>query len=71
VEDADAASAFVLLGEGGIFDSVSALELILAIEREFGIVVKDDEVRPENLRNIECLVNFVKSALARQSQDSF
>ena len=69
-QDLDAESQFVLLGEDGMFDSVTALELVLAIEKEFAIVVKDDEVCPENLRNLECLVNFVSSALSRRVQDS-
>jgi acyl carrier protein len=66
-QDLDAESQFVLLGEDGVFDSVTALELVLAIEKEFAIVVKDDEVCPENLRNLECLVNFVASALSRRA----
>lgn len=69
-EDLDAESQFVLLGEDGVFDSVTALELVLAIEKEFAIVVKDDEVCPENLRNLECLVNFVSSALSQRVQGS-
>ena len=69
-EDLDAESQFVLLGEDGVFDSVTALELVLAIEKEFAIVVKDDEVCPENLRNLECLVNFVSSAIFQRVQGS-
>jgi acyl carrier protein len=65
-ESADLAGEFVLLGEDGAFDSVTALELVLALEREFGIVVKDDDVQPENLRNLKCIVTFVENALARQ-----
>lgn len=64
-ESGDLAGDFVLLGEGGAFDSVTALELVLALEKEFGIVVKDDDVRPENLRNVGSIVNFVKTALSR------
>jgi len=56
-----------LLGEEGAFDSVTALELLLALEKEFGIVVKDDDVQPANLRNLESIVNFVKAALARRA----
>jgi len=68
-DEPDSAGQFVLLGDDGMFDSVSALDLILAIEREFAIVVKDDEVRPGNLRDVECIVNFVKSALSRVSEN--
>ncbi|HEX9787622.1 MAG TPA: acyl carrier protein [Candidatus Binatia bacterium] len=64
-ESGDLTGEFILLGEGGAFDSVTALQLVLALEKEFGIVVKDDDVQPENLRNLETIVNFVKSALSR------
>ncbi|HEY2920060.1 MAG TPA: phosphopantetheine-binding protein [Candidatus Binatia bacterium] len=67
-EDADPGSDFVLLGEDGIFDSVTALELVLAIEKEFAIVVKDDEVRQENLGNVESVVSFIQAALSRRAQ---
>jgi acyl carrier protein len=66
-ESGDLAGDFVLLGEEGAFDSVTALELVLALEKEFGIVVKDDDVQPENLRNVRSIVNFVKVALSRQT----
>ena len=63
--DPDPSSCFVLLGEGGIFDSVTALELVLAIEREFRILVKDDDVTPENLGSVQSIVRFIQAALAR------
>jgi acyl carrier protein len=65
--NADPAIPLVLLGEDGIFDSVTALELIVAIEKEFTIVVRDDDVRPENLKNIDSIVTFVQAELARQA----
>jgi len=58
---------FVLLSEEGIFDSVTALELVLAIEKEFSIVIKDDDVRPENLGSLESIVRFIQAALLRQA----
>jgi acyl carrier protein len=64
-ESGDLAGDFVLLGEEGAFDSVTALELVLALEKEFGIVVNDDDIQPENLRNVGSIVNFVKTALSR------
>jgi len=65
-ENCDLAEDFVLLGEEGGFDSVTALELLLRLEKEFGIVMKDDDVQPENLRNLESIVKFVKAALSRR-----
>jgi acyl carrier protein len=66
-ESGDLGGDFILLGEEGAFDSVTALELVLALEKEFGIVVRDDDVAPENLRNVGSIVNFVKGALPRQT----
>jgi acyl carrier protein len=65
LEHSDINGDFILLGEEGGFDSVTALELLLALEKEFGIVMKDDDVQPENLQNLASIVNFVKGALSR------
>jgi acyl carrier protein len=65
IEEADASRPLVLLGEDGLFDSVTALELVLAIEREFQIVVTDGDVTPENLGSIESMVRFIQKKLAR------
>lgn len=64
IEDGDGGTPLVLLGEDGMFDSVTALELVLAIEQEFQIVVKDDDVTPENLGTIESIVKFIRARLA-------
>jgi len=64
LDDRDPSRPFVLLGEDGMFDSVTALELVLAIEREFRIVIKDDHLTPENLGNIESIVKFIRARLA-------
>jgi acyl carrier protein len=66
-ENCNLTEDFALLGEDGAFDSVTALQLLLALENEFGIVMKDDDVQPENLRNLERIVKFVKAALSRGS----
>ena len=65
-ESGDLRGDFVLLGDDGAFDSVTALGLVLALEKEFGIVVRDDDVQPENLRNLDSIVKFVQAVLARR-----
>lgn len=65
--EAGSESSLVLLGEEGVFDSVTALELIVALEQEFSIVVRDEDVRPENLANVASIVAFVRSELSRSS----
>lgn len=47
--------------ENGIIDSTGVLELVGFIEKSFDIVVEDDEVIPENLDSIECLINYIKT----------
>ncbi len=45
--------------ESGILDSLGVLDLVSFVEQEFGIMVSDDELAPENFQNIERLVAFV------------
>jgi acyl carrier protein len=47
--------------ENGIVDSTTVLELVLFIEQQFGISVKDSEVIPENFDSISCLAKFIRS----------
>ena len=49
----------LLLGAAGGFDSTKTLELIVAVEQEFGIVMNDDEISPDNLGSTESLVRFI------------
>jgi len=67
VPESASSTEFFQLGEDGGFDSVLALELLLALETEFEIVMKDDDVRPENLANVDNIVKFVKGALSRRA----
>ena len=65
-ESNDLRGEFVLLGAEGVVDSVTALQLMLALEKEFGIVIQDADVQPDNLRNLDRIVRFVQAALARR-----
>jgi acyl carrier protein len=49
----------------GIVDSTGMLEIILFIETEFGIHVRDDETTPKNLETIGRIAQFV----ARKRED--
>ncbi|HYW04932.1 MAG TPA: acyl carrier protein [Gammaproteobacteria bacterium] len=44
----------------GIIDSTGIMEIIAFLEVEFGIVVEDREMVPENLDSIASLVAFVE-----------
>lgn len=45
--------------ENGILDSIGILDLVGYLEEEFGIVVDDEDLVPDNFQTIERLVNFV------------
>jgi acyl carrier protein len=61
---ATSAAGDSLLGEAGGFDSTRTLELIVEVEREFAIVIQDDEISPANLGTTENLISFIRSKKA-------
>lgn len=44
-----------------LLDSVAIMQLILFIEKQFGVSIGDDEVLPENFRTIDRMKEFVES----------
>lgn len=44
-------------------DSVVVLQLVLAIEEEFGVTVEDMDIGPENFGDLAALCTFVNSKL--------
>ncbi len=51
---------------GGILDSTGILEMIMFLSEQFGIIVEDDEMVPENLDSVSRVTAYVrrKSATA-------
>jgi acyl carrier protein len=49
-----------LLG-AGLIDSTGILELVTYLESEFGIVVQDEEIIPENLDSVDQITAYVFS----------
>lgn len=47
------------LFDTGVIDSIGVLTLVTWLEQEFGIVVDDDDVVPENLDSIGQLTRYV------------
>lgn len=45
--------------ESGIIDSMGVLEIVAFLENEFGLHISDEELVPENFKNIEQLTAFV------------
>ena len=46
--------------QSGIIDSIGVLTLVTWMEQEFGFVVEDDDVVPENLDGVGALVAYIE-----------
>jgi acyl carrier protein len=49
----------------GVIDSTGVLELVAFLEQEFGIRVHDEEIVPEHLDSIACVIQFVERKRGR------
>jgi acyl carrier protein len=47
----------------GVVDSLALLRLITFIEEQFGVVVEDDEVIPDNFQSINVMKGLVEQKL--------
>jgi acyl carrier protein len=51
--------------DGGLgLDSIDALELVLGVEKEFGIKVQDEEVGVKAFASVDALCEFIRSKAA-------
>jgi acyl carrier protein len=48
-----------LFGDGLGLDSVDALELVVALEKEYGIKIRSDEIDPQAFATVDSLARFV------------
>jgi acyl carrier protein len=60
---------FVLGGQGQL-DSVWALQLVVALEKEFAISIDDTDVKPENFQDLSSLTQFVTRKLSGVGEPS-
>jgi len=58
-DDIDAAAP--LFGDGLGLDSIDALELVIGIEKTFGVRIQDEEVGAKALASVNALVEFMRS----------
>jgi acyl carrier protein len=62
VKPEEIADDLPLFGEGLGLDSIDALELVLELERSFGVVVGDDQVGGRVLRSVNSIVAFIEQS---------
>lgn len=56
-----------LFGEGLGLDSIDALELVIALEKEFGVRIPDSTVGKKVLVSVNTVVNYVKENTSGKS----
>jgi acyl carrier protein len=59
-----------LFGEGLGLDSIDALELVVSLEKTYGVFIPDSEVGKKVFRSVNALAEFVKQQLAVSDQRS-
>lgn len=57
-----------LFGAGLDLDSIDALELVLQLEKRYGVKIQSSEASREALRSINTLAAFIESARAESSE---
>ena len=59
------------LFEGGLgLDSIDALEIVVMLETEFGIKVKNESSARDNFKSVASLARFVEEKLAAQTTNN-
>jgi acyl carrier protein len=56
-----------LFGEGLGLDSIDVLELVLEMERRFGVSITDDETGQRVLRSVDTIAEYIESERARKA----
>jgi acyl carrier protein len=46
--------------DSGVIDSTGIMEVIAFLQKEFEIVVEDEEMIPENLDSVDNIMNYLK-----------
>lgn len=65
VTTADIGNELPLFGPGGLgLDSVDALQLVVALDKNFGLKIRDPEAAREILRNVNTITHAVQQKLA-------
>ena len=46
--------------ESGIIDSAGIFQLVVFLEKEFGVSISDEDIIPDNFESISSLADFIK-----------
>ena len=63
----DIGDATPLFGEGLGLDSIDVLELVLEIERSFGVTIGDEQTGMKVLRSVDTIAEYITSERAKRS----
>ena len=61
ITPAEIDDATPLFGEGLGLDSIDVLELVLEIERTFGVAITDEETGKKVLRSVDTIARFIEA----------
>lgn len=65
VSSAEIGDELPLFGPGGLgLDSVDALQLVVALDKNYGLKIRDPEAAKEILRNVSTIAEAVQQKLA-------
>jgi acyl carrier protein len=56
-----------LFGEGLGLDSIDVLELVLELERSFGVSIADEQTGTRVLRSVDAIADFITAERSRSS----
>ncbi len=62
IEPTEIADDIPLFGEGLGLDSIDALELVLEIERTFGVTIGDQELGKRVLQSVDSIAAFIEAS---------
>jgi acyl carrier protein len=66
IAPAEIGDATPLFGEGLGLDSIDVLELVLELERTFGVAITDEETGARVLRSVDTIADFITAEGARR-----
>jgi acyl carrier protein len=56
-----------LFGEGLGLDSIDVLELVLELERSFGVTITDEQTGAQVLRSVDAIAQYIETTRASKS----